>query len=80
MLNLDAMRFARPGSVEEMLRLATGGDDYQTLFTVGPENVVAVTKALKTGPIGQIRADLGLSLKCNGRNINLPETLGFEHS
>ena len=84
-MDLDAVRFAG-GETElaEMLKLATWGDDYQTLFTAPEDNSKLISReaqnsGIEIACIGKIVAGSGLSLERGGRNVNLPETLGFEH-
>ena len=84
-MDLDAVRFAG-GETElaEMLKLATWGDDYQTLFTASENNSKLISREAQNSGIeitciGKIVAGSGLSLERGGRNVNLPETLGFEH-
>jgi thiamine-monophosphate kinase len=84
-MDLGAVRFAG-GEMDlaEMLKLATWGDDYQTLFTAPENNSKLISREAQNSGIeitciGKIVAGSGLSLERGGRNVNLPETLGFEH-
>ena len=84
-MDLGAVAFAG-GETElaEMLKLATWGDDYQTLFTAPENNSKLISReaqnsGIQIACIGKIVAGSGLSLEREGRNVNLPETLGFEH-
>ena len=84
-IDLDAVPFAgEPGELAERLALATWGDDYQVLFTAPAnrhEKIVRTAReyGLKIANIGHIEAGAGLKVSANGAQINLPETLGFEH-
>ena len=67
-----------------VLQLCTSGDDYQALFTAAEANREKVREtALSAGAslacIGKISPGTGLKLTHNGRAVNLPETLGFQH-
>ncbi len=84
-VDLGAVAFAG-GETElaAMLKLATWGDDYQTLFTAPENNSKLISReaqnsGIQIACIGKIVAGSGLSLEREGRNVNLPETLGFEH-
>ncbi|KJS35860.1 MAG: hypothetical protein VR74_14980 [Hyphomonas sp. BRH_c22] len=84
-IDLGAVPFAGGADGEaEMLKLATWGDDYQVLFTA-PEAASATIaqqasdEGIQLARIGKISDMSGLSLILRGRNVNLPETLGFEH-
>ena len=85
-LALDQIPFAgAPVEMAEKIDLATWGDDYQVLFTVGDAEtdrlrVAAADAGVSITPIGQVLADEApLTLVEDGVHINLPETLGFEH-
>jgi thiamine-monophosphate kinase len=84
-VDLDAVTFAGGETdLAEMLKLATWGDDYQTLFTAPENNSKLISREAQNSGIeitciGKIVAGSGLSLERGGRNVNLPETLGFEH-
>lgn len=82
-LHLDDVPFPdQVNSLDAMLMAATAGDDYQILFTAPPQSRQKIGQCklpLKT--IGVIHADeKEMSVYLNGSIVNLPETLGFEHS
>ncbi len=85
MLDLDCVPFAvQAASLMEQVRLASWGDDYQILFTAGPGSeslirAIAASSAFLVTRIGQVVTGRGLEVVSQGRPINLPETLGFEH-
>lgn len=66
------------------LALATGGDDYELLFTALPERageIAAVAKRLQTRAtrIGTVREGRGLTLLGADRIAIVPDRLGWEH-
>lgn len=84
-IDLGTVPFAGGADGEaDMLKLATWGDDYQVLFTA-PRAASAMIaqkasdQGIQLARIGKISDGSGLSLILQGRNVNLPETLGFEH-
>lgn len=85
-MNLEAVPWAHPcDTVEEMLRLATGGDDYQTLFTVSPALVDDVHEAseaagISISRIGTVVQGDNARLTYMGRDIELPDFTGFNHN
>ena len=85
-VDLEAVPFAGgAGQLAERLELATWGDDYQVLFaappaTSGEISAKAAVLGMKITPIGVLSAGSGLSARLGGEPVNLPETLGFEHS
>ncbi|WP_084396163.1 thiamine-phosphate kinase [Henriciella aquimarina] len=71
-------------SLERMLALATGGDDYQTLFTVDRDRVSECHGALeKTGisatRIGEVVSGAGVSAYLEGEPVTLPAKSGYQH-
>ncbi len=63
------------------LKLATAGDDYQTLFTAKPasrDDLVASTGVSLTR-IGRMLEGQGVSATWRGDPIDLPKSLGFVH-
>ncbi|MGB3624457.1 MAG: thiamine-phosphate kinase, partial [Henriciella sp.] len=71
-------------SLERMLNLATGGDDYQTLFTVSPGKLDEFRrKAADTGveaiEIGEIETGEGVRIHNSGEFVPLPPVKGYEH-
>ena len=80
----DAFRAARGEQLEARLFAATAGDDYALLAALPPE-LDASTLSLPSGTtiarIGSLeRGAPGLALTSGGEPVELPETLGFEHS
>jgi thiamine-monophosphate kinase len=84
-VDLGAVSFAGGAdSLEEMLELATWGDDYQILLAVPAAASNQMEKdAAELGigitRIGRFTAGTGLSAQLGGISVNLPETMGFEH-
>lgn len=81
----DSVPFAGGASdVETMLDLATWGDDYQLLFAACPSNRLKLKEessefGVNLARIGMIGPGTGVRVTLDGAEINLPETLGFEH-
>jgi len=60
--------------LEGIIRLCSGGDDYQILITASNDETPAgFTK------IGRVTVGNSLALTYKNEPVNLPETLGFEH-
>jgi len=84
-IDLDSVPFAGGASnVAETLDLSTWGDDYQLLFAASPEDRQklldeAARLGLVISRVGRIRPERGLIAVAEGRSVNLPETIGFEH-
>jgi thiamine-monophosphate kinase len=82
---LDDVPFARPAStVDEALRQATGGDDYQILFTVeGGDVERCLNEASQSGVncalIGRVAEGTGLRLFFAGEDVPIPARAGFSH-
>ena len=79
----EAFRHVRGESLEARLFAATGGDDYALLAAL-PRGLDPVTLSLPAGTtmtrVGTLEAgEPGIRLASEGRPINLPETLGYEH-
>ena len=74
-LALETIPLAAPAKdAESILRQCTSGDDYCVLISAdGEQSVPGFVK------IGELTASQGLALALNGRSINAPSTLGFEH-
>ncbi len=67
-----------------MLDLATWGDDYQLLFAAGADKRLilqeeSAVSGVAITRIGSMTSGEGLLATLHGTEINLPETLGFEH-
>jgi thiamine-monophosphate kinase len=79
-----ATRLALSKQPELLVRVLTGGDDYELAFAVPPANVTAAQAfGLKLGilvtPIGTFTSEAGLQvLDANGHQVKL-ESLGFTH-
>ena len=61
-----------------------GGEDYELVFTVAPEKLLAVQQmaealALPLAVIGQVEAEPNLRLTDRGQPVATPEHLGFDH-
>ena len=84
-IDFDSVPFAgTPSTIDEMLDLATWGDDYQLLFTAASESHEkllrdAQSQGIRISRIGGIRAGQGLAVTSQSTPVNLPETIGFEH-
>ena len=84
-IDLDAVPFADPGEARSTwLEQATGGDDYQALFTVPCADRDAVlAKARAEGSevhrIGQVTDSESLEVSRAGNVVPLPSSLGFSH-
>jgi thiamine-monophosphate kinase len=82
---LEAVPFpVGPRSLEERLRLATFGDDYQILLASAPDDRAIWTEIngrhrWPVTRIGHFARGEGLMVTENGTSVNLPETLGFQH-
>jgi thiamine-monophosphate kinase len=68
--------------LEVMIRLATGGDDYQCLVAISPDqftNYVVAAKAIGVTitKIGTCEVGAGVRLNYKGQEIPLPEKLGW---
>ncbi|MCA8903025.1 MAG: thiamine-phosphate kinase [Hyphomonas sp.] len=84
-VDLDRVPFAggRP-DLQEMLQLATWGDDYQVLMAAPPTSAALIASEAKESGIqiariGSFRSGHGIEAYSGGRLVNLPVTLGFEH-
>ncbi len=84
-IDLDSVPFAGGAiSLAEKLDLSTWGDDYQLLFAApsnSRQNLLdgAACLGLRISRVGRIRSERGLIAVAEGRSVNLPETIGFEH-
>ena len=89
-IDLDALPLSsafvaeRGNGKEPRLFAATGGDDYALLAALGPEldlATLSLPKGTRISRIGSMsEGEPALSLTSGGRPVELPETLGFEHS
>lgn len=84
-IDIDSVPFADGAAdLAEKIDLSTWGDDYQLLFTAPPEarqNLLdeAARLGLRISRVGRIRPEPGLVAVAEGKAVNLPETIGFEH-
>lgn len=84
-LELSHIPFAETGDTAHLLLQATGGDDYEVLFTLPETQEAAFRDKAKHLPfpvtrIGTVTEGHGLSLLHHGKALPLPEKLGFQHS
>ncbi|MEM0986985.1 MAG: thiamine-phosphate kinase [Pseudomonadota bacterium] len=84
-IDLDDVPYAVPGSNRDAkIKQATGGDDYQCLFTVSQAAEPALKSAAEQAQVritcvGVLKPDSGLSLSESGKAIPLPERLAYSH-
>lgn len=84
-IDLDRVPWAQSAPDQAtMLTLATGGDDYQTLFTVAPDQIDAFSIAigrlgLEAFKIGMVDQGEGVHLRLSGQTVPLPTVKGYEH-
>ena len=84
-IDLDSVPFAGGAAdLAEKIDMSTWGDDYQLLFAAPPEarlNLLdeAARLGIRISRVGRIRAEPGLVVVAEGKSVNLPETIGFEH-
>ena len=84
-LSEPGRRVAERGNGKEpRLFAATGGDDYALLAALGPDldlATLSLPKGTRISRIGSMtEGEPKLSLSWQGEAVELPETLGFEHS
>jgi thiamine-monophosphate kinase len=89
-IDLDALPLSsafvaeRGERTEARLFAATGGDDYALLAALPPDldpSTLSLPQGTRITAIGNLAAgEPGISLTSGGNPIQLPETLGFEHS
>lgn len=74
-LDLDAVPLAKPSTIlDDIFKQCCAGDDYQVLLAAAlGVDVPGFTQ------IGELTESAGLSLYLQGRRVNAPSTLGFEH-
>lgn len=83
---LEAVPWSEPvSSIERMLQLASGGDDYQTLFTLPGDSVEECladceTAGVTVSRIGLVREGVGLRLQHEGEAVPVPGITGYQHS
>ena len=84
-IDLGAVPYAGGAdSLDERIALASWGDDYQVLFAAplsatSQIGVDAAEIGVMAVSIGHFFAGEGLTASLDGKPVNLPETLGFEH-
>lgn len=73
--------FEEPADSEAALIQATGGDDYQCLFTLpaGRSDQLDVS-GVKLTRIGQVEAGRGLRLSWHETALDMPKRTGFQHT
>lgn len=82
---LERVPLAKPvETLNQVLPLVTGGDDYQILMTVRPEDLSACQKAASQidypfTVIGEVRTGEGLSLSFHDEPVPVPDRPGFSH-
>lgn len=69
---------------EALLRLATGGDDYELLFTAPPAHAEALHRAaraagIRLSAIGQCENGQGINASYAENAVVLPDALGYNH-
>lgn len=84
-LDLDTVPWASPcDGPDEMIRLATGGDDYQILFTLAERSIDSFRQSvadldLQTWIVGQVCDGQGIQIRLDGNVLPLPAVKGYEH-
>ncbi len=89
-VNLDRIPLSEPykealgNDRAARLLAATGGDDYELLFTAPPANEAMIKAAseatgVPVSRIGKVSAGDGLSIRDSAGKVPLPERLGYEH-
>lgn len=68
---------AETGNVEDILKLVTGGDDYQCLITSDAKSEAKLPSEFKN--IGTITDGSKVTLSVHGEAVPLPNALGFDH-
>jgi len=79
----DAMRPSIHHS-EDIMKLLTGGEDYELIFTIDPNDQVKLkeyvyTENILVTKVGEIVEGCGISLSHHGVSTKLPNTTGFDH-
>lgn len=79
-----ALLAVRPDVLDTRLAAASAGDDYQLLFTAGPEAAgaireIAASLDVAVTPLGHAGVGEGLMLTHRAQRIALPDRLGFTH-
>lgn len=78
-LALDLVPLFQPSTeLEDVLWQATGGDDYQCLFTV-PASTWERGEITSATRIGTVQADEGMRLLWQGQLTEMPKRGGFQH-
>lgn len=65
----------RGGGFDSRIQAASWGDDYELLFTSSPDAEVPAYATL----IGVVTEGVGLSVHDDGRRVDLPPSLGYQH-
>lgn len=71
-------------TVEARMAAMTAGDDYELLFTAPLEHTARILETAsaldrQVTPIGSVEDGSGLSLSIDGRQLSLPDRLGYQH-
>lgn len=81
----EAAQALLPPSIDNLLSLATGGDDYELLFTLPPDmhtqvNQWASDYGIPLTVIGRMQSGAGIHATHQSENISLPSRLGYQHA
>jgi thiamine-monophosphate kinase len=83
-LSQEAHVFSGLGSdIDRALALATGGDDYQPLISLSPDDFVAYQQAcevegVRVTQIGTCTQGQGVKLTFEGRSVTMPSSIGWQ--
>jgi len=71
----------QPDRAAALVQLATGGDDYEVIAAVAPEDVEAYTRAagMDVAVVGRLIAGQGVEARLDGKRLAL-DRLGYNHS
>lgn len=80
----DAYRASRGATLDARLAAVTGGDDYQLLMAISPDRVglldaAATDHGVRFSIVGAISEGAGMTLSLDGRDVALPNRLGWLH-
>ena len=84
-ITLDRVPWAESWpDIDRMLELASGGDDFQVLLTVSPEDEYGLIESARESEIpiqriGEVRTGQGVVLEKDGETVDLPAVRGFQH-